>query len=321
MKQFFIRRWFLICLAVVLVAGMTLYEPLAPLASNRRLRESLVAAVLFVMALPLEASAMWRSLRRPWAPMLAVTVNYGLLPALTWLVALFVSDGVAAGLYIAAATPCTLASASVWTRRAGGNDAAAILVTILTNVSCFVVTPLWLLALTGKQVSSETLDVRAMIVKLLWLVVLPMAAAQLLRVAAPVRRWATARKTPLGVSAQCGVLTMVLFGAIQSGQRLFGADSASIPVRELAEMVVAVAVIHTTMFWVGFGLAKMLWLRREDQIAVAFAGSQKTLMVGLQVGMELGFTILPMVTYHVFQLLIDTIFADRLRSKGDAENL
>ena len=85
-------------------------------------------------------------------------------------------------------------------------------------------------------------------------------------------------------------------------------------------MLAAVCFVHTAMLCVGVYLAKAARFSREDQIAVAFAGSQKTLMVGLQVGMELGFTILPMVTYHVFQLLIDTIFADRLRSKGDAEN-
>ena len=56
----------------------------------------------------------------------------------------------AVGLLVAAAAPCTLASAAVWTRRAGGNDAVALMVTIGTNLTCFVVTPLWLLVTTGR---------------------------------------------------------------------------------------------------------------------------------------------------------------------------
>ena len=55
-------------------------------------------------------------------------------------------------------------------------------------------------------------------------------------------------------------------------------------------------------------------LPRADQIGVAFAGSQKTLMVGLAIAIEFGgLAVLPMVAYHVEQLLIDTVLADRLR--------
>ena len=49
---------------------------------------------------------------------------------------------------VAATAPCTLASAAVWTRRAGGNDAVAILVTFITNATCFLVTPFWLILMT-----------------------------------------------------------------------------------------------------------------------------------------------------------------------------
>jgi sodium/bile acid cotransporter 7 len=53
---------------------------------------------------------------------------------------------------------------------------------------------------------------------------------------------------------------------------------------------------------------------------VAFAGSQKTLMVGLQVSMELGVSILPMVAYHVSQLIVDTLIADRWRAGNESQS-
>ena len=61
--------------------------------------------------------------------------------------------------------------------------------------------------------------------------------------------------------------------------------------------------------------ALLLGMRREDRIAVGFAGSQKTLMVGLQLCIELQVEMLPMVAYHVGQLLVDTLIADRLRKR------
>ena len=50
-------------------------------------------------------------------------------------------------------------------------------------------------------------------------------------------------------------------------------------------------------------------MARPEQIAVAIAGSQKTLAVGLQVCMELGFNIVPVVAFHITQLLVDTLIA------------
>jgi sodium/bile acid cotransporter 7 len=56
-------------------------------------------------------------------------------------------------------------------------------------------------------------------------------------------------------------------------------------------------------------------LPRKDQAAVAFAGSQKTLMIGLAIAVEFGgLAVLPMMAYHVGQLLVDTLLADRLRA-------
>jgi sodium/bile acid cotransporter 7 len=223
----------------------------------------------------------------------------------------------AGGLLVAAATPCTLASAAVWTRRAGGNDATAVLVTIVTNLLCVVVTPLWMVVFTGRSVAGPDLTFAGMASKLAILVVLPMTAAQCLRVVGRLGSWATSHRIALGVLAQCGILSMVLIGSIQAGSRL--RSSEVLLVWDLLSMLAAVIAVHLVMFWVGITLAKRLRFDRQEQIAVGFAGSQKTLMVGLLMALSLGFSILPMVTYHVCQLLIDTVIADRLREQGLAD--
>ena len=52
---------------------------------------------------------------------------------------------------------------------------------------------------------------------------------------------------------------------------------------------------------------------RENNIAIGFSGSQKTLMVGLSVAVSMGLNIIPIVAYHAMQLIIDTLIADRYR--------
>lgn len=319
-KQFLIRRWFLVALAFSLCLGLGFPGPLTPLADLAALRQTIVVIVMFLMALPLETSTIWDSLRRPWAAMLATAINYGLLPVAACGTALIlgcwpgVSEDMIFGILIAAAAPCTLASAAVWTRRAGGNDAAAIIVTIVTNLICFVVTPAWLYAMMGKMPSFEPLS---MALKLALLVVLPIVLAQLVRPVGSIGVWASQHKTPIGVITQCGVLSMVFFGAIKTGSKLSGSPLSSIWV-EIALTIAIVLWLHIIMLFMGTGLARLMRLSREDSIAVGFSGSQKSCMIGLEVCAQLGVTVLPMVAYHVGQLLADTVIADRFRKTRDS---
>ncbi len=276
------------------------------------MRNAIVATVLFLMALPLEASAMWKSVRRPLAPGLASLINLGAIPPIAWLASQLLSPSLAAGLIVAGATPCTLASASVWTRRAGGNDAVSILVTIATNLTCFLVTPLWIFLLLGADSVVNAIQIGPMVAKLGAIVVAPLLAAQLARLHKPLANWATRRRIQLGILAQCGLLSMVLLGSIQTGMRLFGSGEQPFGLFELLLMAIVVLAVHLVAFWLGWRASAVVGLSRQDRIAVGFAGSQKTLMVGLQVSMDLGVSILPMVTYHVGQLIADTFIADSI---------
>ncbi len=318
MKQFLVQRWFLLSLGAVLAVGFLASDLFLPLTQWAPLRHAIVVCVLFLMALPLEARAMWQTLRRPAAPALGILVNSAGIPLLAWCTVVsagsLLGQDLALGLLVAAAVPCTLASAAVWTRRAGGNDAASIMVTVITNASCFLVTPAWLLLTTGQQ---SELDAGQMITSLGLLVVLPMTAAQVLRLARPVGHWATRHKTPLGVIAQFGVLSMVFIGSVRTAQRFQDAGAAP-GLGQLVALLIAVTAIHLIGLVVGMAAARWLGLPRRDEIAVGLAGSQKTQMVGLQICIELGFNIIPMVAYHVIQLLLDTVIVDRFRQNQDA---
>ncbi len=317
MVKFVAQRWFLVALAVVLLVGIVEWRLLAPLAAVRVVRSGIVATVLFLMAFPLEAGAIWTALRRPWAPMLGFLMNLGLLPLAAWGLSWTLRADTAAGLLVAATTPCTLASAAVWTRRAGGNDSAALMVTILTNAACFIVTPLWLTTMLGSQAMNTRIDAGEMMSSLGLLVVAPMTVAQLLRLYQPLGAWATRHGKPLSTLAQFGILAMVLMGAINTGRTLANQPAEeSFAMLDWIAMFAAVLGLHLAMLACGYGLAGLLRLKREDRIAVGIAGSQKTLMVGLQVALDCGLLILPMVAYHVGQLLADTVIADRWRSAG-----
>jgi sodium/bile acid cotransporter 7 len=284
--------------------------------------DALVAGVTFIMAMPLETRALWAAARRPGPAWLAAALNIGMAPPLGWLASRFLLPELADGVIVATAVPCTLATAAVWTRRAGGNDAVAFLVTVITNLSCFFVVPAWLRILIGTaaqaDLSRAEIAYGAIALGLMLLVVLPIVAAQLLRQFRPMGEWAARKKHLLSLIAQCGVLLMVLVGAVDCGERLDAASSDSpISLYAIAGVIAAVTLVHVIVLTTGFLLAGQLGFSRGDAIAVAFSGSQKTLMVGAYLALAVGpMAILPMVAYHAAQLVIDTLLADWWRNKA-----
>ena len=283
------------------------------------LRDAIVAAVLFLMALPVEAGAMWRAVRQPLAPLLAIGVSCLVLPLAAWGLSPLMSRELAGGFLIAASIPSTLASASVWTRQAGGNDSISVLVTIVTNTLCFLVTPFWLAVMLGGAADASSLDAVALIVKLFWIVVLPIGLAQLVRLRKEVAGFAARHKTALGILTQCGVLTFVFTGAVQTGERLSGADRTGMLAADLLVMIACTLGLHLAMLYLGIWLARLAGLPRADEIAVGFSGSQKTLMVGLGIAVDSGLSVLPIIAYHIGQLLIDTLVADHYRLSAPAK--
>ncbi len=302
----------MMALVALLAAGIAWHERLEPLARLMP-QDYVVASVLLAMSLGLETRSLWSAVRRPTAAALALTVNLGVVPPLAWLAGRLLEPSLAQGLIIAATVPCTQASAAVWTRRAGGNETIAVLTTMSTSLACFVVTPAWLELLTGRAGGSQQ-DFSRLVLRLALMVALPIVAGQLLRVLPAVRNAARRRRLALGLYAQAGILSMVLVGAVECGKQLARLGEGLAPLAwHIAAMMVLAAAVHTAAWFMGFGAVRGLGLPRADAIGVAFAGSQKTLMVGLAIAIDFGgLAVLPMVAYHVEQLIIDTLLADRL---------
>ncbi len=316
MLTFIRKRSFLFALVAVLWAGMAWPDQTKP-AARFLPASAFVAVVTFIMALPLETSALWNAFRRPGPAWLAATINSGVAPPLGWLASLLLPPELAIGMILAASAPCTLATAAVWTRRAGGNDAVAFLVTMITNLSCFIVVPVWFWLLIGMQ---PDVDYRDIIGGLILYVVVPILAAQLLRQSPAIGFWAAAHKHALSRLAQAGVLVMVFAGAVKCGEKLQAiTDHSLLSFGHVATMIGGVVAVHTALLLLGIGCARALQFDRPDTIAVAFSGSQNSLMVGAYLAQAIGpLAILPMVTYHASQLIIDTLVADRWRRSDPA---
>ncbi len=316
MTPFLARRWFL--LALLLGVGLAGLRPEDLHQATRFLEPRLVVApALFLMAWTLESRGLVRSLARPLPALWAVALSYGLVPASAWLASpLLPVPDLRIGLFIMAGVPCTLASAVLWTRLAGGDEAIALLVVLLTTSSSWLVTTGWLFLATGQAVA---LDPASLMRDLALVLVVPVAVGQLCRAVPLLLRVATRYKAMLGVLSQLLVLAIILRAAVDVS---LGLRQQRLPVSAAALLLAAVvcAGIHLGVLAAGWWSGRVLRFDRGRRIAVAFSCSQKTLPVALYLfdahyKDAYPLAVVPLACYHVGQLVLDTFIADRFRRR------
>jgi sodium/bile acid cotransporter 7 len=277
----------------------------------------ITACVLFLMTFTLDSRQFFKSLRKPGPVILAGLVNLGFLPLLG--LALAPSQLIPdfqVGLMIAASVPCTLAAASVWTRKAGGNDAVSLLVTLTTNTLCVIVTPFWVSRIATHEIS---LDLLEMTLRLVVVVLIPTIAGQLLRLPRRNAEFATHRKVLIGVVAQGLILVLVLTASMKAGLQL-SSGSAEIGTAALLWVWACCLGLHLAGMMTGWWSGKLLGMELVDRKAIIFAASQKTLPIGVLLATDpamfgaagVPFAIFPMLMYHSTQLIVDTLVAQKL---------
>ncbi len=209
-------HWFTIAIALVFGIGYSQGRSMAWLSDWGHLKTAIVFSVMFAMALPVPWRQVRQSLFSPWPSLLAIVLNMGVLPLTAWGLSFLLPSELGGGLIVASVVPSTLASAAVWTRRAGGDDSIPILVTLVTSGTCFLVAPAWISLLLSQSVS---LDGWKSAIDLFSTVLVPLLLAQVLTTKPKIREWAVSQKERISLFCQFGILSMVAIGAIQIGSK------------------------------------------------------------------------------------------------------
>ncbi len=301
---------FNLLLAVIVCVGVLWPAPGLAVAPWRA---ELVVAVMFLMSLTLPAERLRRAAGNLRGLGASFSIGYVLQPVACGLVALALPEsalGARAGLVVLGALPCTLASATVWTRLAGGDDALALTYTVLSNLLAVALVPAYLLLFLG---SALPVPVSELLLALTRIVLLPVAAGQLVRVLARGGR-VDRTKPAISVVARGLVLLIVLVATSQVAPEMRAQPGT------VAALCVGAAALHGVALAAASGLSRALGAPRDERIAVMFAGGQKTLFIGVFLAGEYfpeqPLALLPVTAYHVLQLVMDTLVATRLARAG-----
>jgi sodium/bile acid cotransporter 7 len=212
------------------------------------------------------------------------------------------------GLLFLCTLPSTVQSSVVFTSIAGGNVPAALCSASLSSVFGMVVTPLLVGLLLQAEGGPSLNGVGTIVTHLL----LPFLAGQILQ---PwLDGWLQRHRRVVGLVDRTAVLLMVygVFSAATLSGLWSRTSAASLLVVALIDGVLLAAMLAITAI-----AARRFGFSREDEIAIVFCGSKKSLVTGITmanvlfVGASLGLVVLPLMIFHQLQLMVCATLARR----------
>jgi sodium/bile acid cotransporter 7 len=152
------------------------------------------------------------------------------------------------------------------------------------------------------------------------ILILPVGLAQLTRTWRPIARAVTRHQAVGGGAARLLTVAIILKAVVDVFGRTEGLTAGAFA----ATAAVCVGT-HLAGLFLGLGSSRALGFARADAVAVAFGCSQKTLPVGLYLfgayySREYPLAVVPLVVYHVGQLVVDTFIADWLAGRPPGES-
>jgi solute carrier family 10 (sodium/bile acid cotransporter), member 7 len=302
---------------LVFVFVITLLDPFSLVAGfGAKLKNShgpnvVVFIIFFVSGLMLNAQLIRSGISDVKGTLLALILIFVAAPLLAALCALAPLDaGFLIGIFLVAAMPTTLSSGVVMTGSAGGNMAHALFITIVANALAIVTIPVtltWLLALVG-HTAAVSIDQTAIMIKLVFLVLLPLALGLGVKMLAAGRfdRMAFV----FSMINQCMIL-IIVWMAISPVREKILANALMI-----AKVGVWVVFFHGALWLVAALFIRTFNLERGRRESVIFMGGQKTLPLSIILQMSLfsqyEVALVACVVHHIIHLLMDGYLVGKL---------
>lgn len=248
--------------------------------------------------------------------------TFVVFPLLVLALAPFFKDGTGSDLWLAlfflGALPSTVSSSIVMVSLAGGNLPTAIFNASLSGLMGIVFTPLWMSLFMA---ASSDFEFGVVVQKLLLQIILPLVIGLFLQ------KWAgdLARKHSKKISFfDKSIIILIVYSSFSTAfaTQLF----TSVGIADLLKLILMVIMLFIVVYF-GLGLiSKWMGLNVGDEIAAKFCGTKKSLVHGsVMVKVIFGNSaanalyLLPIMLYHILQLLVIAFFAERYRTRETRE--
>jgi sodium/bile acid cotransporter 7 len=277
-----------------------------------------IALLFFLQGVRLQRAAVIAGLTHWRLQLLTLACTFALFPvlglALRAALPGLLDPSLWIGVLFLCALPSTVQSSIAFTSIAKGNVAAAICAATASNLIGIVLTPLLVAALLNLHAGASPLEqIESIVLQLL----VPFIAGQI--ASRWLRPWAMRHARLLTISDRGSIILIVyaaFSAAVQAGAwaRLSWVDILKVIVVCAGLLAIALAVTRFA--------SRAARFAREDEIAVVFCGSKKSLATGVPMANILfpaatvGLAILPVMVFHQIQLMVCAGLARRWASQA-----
>lgn len=303
----------LMLLATVVVASVV---PVGPETLERVGIVSTAAIMLlfFVHGLRIRPAAVLAGVRHWRLQGGIMAFGYILLPlvgvGIAAAMAPLLGGGVAAGFIFLAVLPTTVQSSIAYSSLAGGNVAAAVVASALSNIAGVLLAPLLFALLAHAGGAGFNADGIARIAAIL---LLPFMAGQV------AQRWLGAfAERHRAILGRLDRLTILLAVFTAFAEAVADGLWSRVDGETLAIIAAVTAGVLALAFAGAWWLGAILRLERPDRATLLFAGAHKSLATGAPMarilfsGGDAGAILLPLLLYHQLQLMLSAVIAARL---------
>ncbi len=242
-------------------------------------------------------------------PLLGLGLRAALSP---WMPASLLS-----GVLFLSVLPSTVQSSIAFTSIARGNIPAAICSATVSNLVGVFITPLLVaLLLDGGEGASASFDA---VWKIVGFLLVPFVVGHALRPL--IGEWLERNKPWLGYVDR-GSILFIVYIAFSEG--VVGGIWHQLPPASIAMLGVVSAALLAIVMVLLTWLSRRLGFSKEDEIAIVFCGSKKSLASGLPMakllfaGPAVGLIVLPLMLFHQLQLMVCAAIAQRYARRDGA---
>ena len=220
------------------------------------------------------------------------------------------------GLLFVAVLPSTVQSSIAFTSIARGNVPAALCSASISNLAGIVVTPALVALLISSKSGGFSLSALEDIALQL---LLPFALGQLARPF--IGNWITAHRTITQIVDR-GSILLIVYAAFSEGM-VAGVWSA-ISLQSLALVIALDVLMLAVGLTVTTVVSRLLRFNKEDEIAIVFCGSKKSMASGIPManilfaGQAVSLIVLPLMLFHQIQLMVCASLARRYARRVSA---
>ena len=280
-----------------------------------------VSLLFFLHGAKLSRPAIWAGIGHWRLQRMVVATTFALFPLFGWALAPVLRPLVTPDLYTGVlylcALPATVQSAIAFVSMARGNVPAAVCAASASTLLGVFLTPVALsLMLTQDAAMGDPLEAVGRISLQL---LLPFVVGHLMRpwIAGFLQRRAVVMKV-----VDQGSILLVVYAAFSHA--VVDGLWSQLPLSAMAGLLAVCALLLAVVLVLTAWGSRRLGFAKEDEIAIVFCGSTKSLITGVPMANVLfsasvaGAIVLPLMVFHQMQLMVCAVLAQRYARRADA---